>query len=286
MPLSAFCYNGSRSVDLTSIHEPCRAGVQACVAGEWTECLGEQLPVEETGLLACDTEDNDCDGCIDGELVGGVCVPFAFDGFDIVYAFDVSGSMNTERAAVVEATRSFSSLLSPDMRFALIMVPGPSPSRSQPVVVQDFTTFSVFETFLGLNLPYGYGDEPSWDSIYESATGEIARYDCADADGDGTLECEDNDRRGLSWRPRSIRIMVLFTDEQGQSYRRRRSPPLTDVTQADVCSSLTHGEVWVTVAEVGNHGDFNMCGTTFELTEDAIEMASRLSSVLVDPCGG
>jgi hypothetical protein len=233
-------------------------------------------------------EDNNCDGCIDGELVDGACVPYAFDGFDIAYYFDTSGSMNTERAAVVEATRSFSSLLGSDMRFSLTLFPGPLPSRSQAVVVRDFTDFTTFETFLGFGLPFGSGHEASWDSIYESALGEIARYNCVDSDGDGFLECTDTGLTGLSWRPRAIRIMVLFTDEHGQSYRIRRpppSPPLSDIVQADVCSVLTHGEVWVTIAETVNHGDFNMCGRTFELTEDAVEMARLLSSVLVDPCG-
>jgi len=292
-PLSSFCYVGSSEVDLSSIIDPCRAGAQLCVAGEWSECIGEVPPIEESGLLSCDEVDNDCDGCVDGELVDGSCEPFAFDGLDILYMFDVSGSMYSEREAVIEATRSFSSRLSPDMRFAVVSLPGPYPTNSQPVVMHDFTTFAEFDDMLSLTLPEAGGGEPSWDAVYEAATGDISRYSCSDLNGDGRLnnsgECYDTGETGLSWRDRSIRIMILFTDEEGQSYRSSRrpvlSPVLADVSQAETCSALTHGEMWVTVTEPLYYDDYNMCGTTLELTEDALEMAASLSTVLVNPCG-
>lgn len=290
MPLSRFCYNGGTTTEPWSIPDPCRSGVQACNEGEWSECFGEIPPVDENGLLACDGEDNNCDGCPDGELVDGSCVPWVFDGFDILYAFDTSGSMSGETRAVIEATRSFSASLDrPDMRFAVAAVPGVQGGLftdlpdSQSSVLLDFTDFSTFNTFLDLPIPGGSGNEPSWDVIYEAVDNTIDRQECADVDMDGRYECEPVGT-GLSWRDRSIRIIILFTDEEGQSYRSGRMLPR--VNEADMCASLSRGEVLVVVNETRYHDYFDCEGRTilFELTEDAVAMAANLSSVLVDPC--
>ena len=44
----------------------CKPGKKYCIQNgtQWTVCLGEQKPVEET----CDLSDNDCDGKIDEDL--------------------------------------------------------------------------------------------------------------------------------------------------------------------------------------------------------------------------
>jgi hypothetical protein len=48
----------------------CKSGLQSCVKGMWTECIGDVLPVIET----CDGVDNDCSGETD-EITGCECSP-------------------------------------------------------------------------------------------------------------------------------------------------------------------------------------------------------------------
>jgi len=59
--LGGVCYAGDEE---TRDVGDCRAGVQHCVDGELTACLGEVLPTEEI----CDGRDNDCDGEADEGL--------------------------------------------------------------------------------------------------------------------------------------------------------------------------------------------------------------------------
>jgi|GEM_PF-3227755 len=52
------CYTGSKD------HEgkgACKSGVQTCIKGQWSGCVGETLPTSES----CDGQDNDCDGTVD-----------------------------------------------------------------------------------------------------------------------------------------------------------------------------------------------------------------------------
>jgi hypothetical protein len=234
--------------------------------------------------------DNDCDGCLDGEMgPDGTCSPFDFDGFDILYAFDTSGSMLDETRAVIEATQSFSaSLARPDMRFGVAVVPGLKNAVSLPALALDFTDFATFNTFLSSGaLPTGPGSEPNWDVIEQAADGTIPRMYCEDTDLNGINSIQECVvlSPGISWRERSIRIIILFTDEEGQSYK-YPGATVGGITEDEMCASLTHGEVLVVVNELEHHLDFDCGGRSilFELTEDAVQMAASLRSVLVDPC--
>lgn len=75
------CYDGSDPDTELASGTPCRAGRQACVDGAFPtfgetgyECLGQVLPApsEDTPLLRCDGQDNDCDGAFDEDCT---CLP-------------------------------------------------------------------------------------------------------------------------------------------------------------------------------------------------------------------
>jgi len=208
--------------------------------------------------LACNLFDDDCDGCIDGTVVeGGACAPSNTEDFDIVYIIDTSGSMLSVHDAVKEAMRTFTATYqhNPHFRFGLLLVPGPADG-----VVYMSLPLSVFEDFIiALDtdvVSYGGALEPSYDAIR--------------ALGDDTLR--------VGWRREATRIIILFTDEDGQSFL---SPTNTEHT---ACSSLDHGEYLAVVTRLEFMASFDECGHHFPLTLNSGEMATSLSEIISDPC--
>lgn len=261
-PMSRFCYSGPE-IDYSTIMPPCRAGVQVCLpAGNWSECRDEIPPIIEQGVLSCDGLDNDCDGCTDGVLTAsGLCESREPVGFDVVFAIDTSGSMSSTITAVQTAVNAFSSLFSAstEFRFGIVLVPGIVDGNLQ--FYHDLSPFPAFETALLAMPTDAGGSEPNWDAVYELGTGELP----------------------ISWRTGTVRIIVLFTDEQGQSYRSRRGLG-SDIDESDMCAALTHGEVLATVTVATHAADFDDCGDIFTLTSDAEMMTDQLNTIIADPC--
>lgn len=252
-PLSEFCYSDGSPIE--AVRLPCHPGVRVCSTGTWTACVGSVSPVQEQGVLRCDGLDNDCDGCSDGQYAAGTCVVDEPSGFDIVYAIDVSGSMGPTLAAVVTATNSFSSTLGVDPRFRFGIVLFPMPERMSSLY-QDLTDFATFSAVLpSVAIGHG-GSEPNRDVLYQL--------------GNGTLP--------VSWRPDSIRIIVLFTDEGPQSYL---TPALTEPT---MCAALTHGESVAVLTIASYLGEYDECATEFELSTNPDDMIRDLGTIISDPC--
>lgn len=286
-PISEFCI-GNRPAESSSYTLPCQEGVRVCNFGAWTDCIGDVPPVEEIGVLGCDGIDNDCDGCIDAVLSGGVCETRIPTAFDVLFLIDVSGSMGPKIEVVRQAVRLFSSRLAanPMFRWGIVRIPGPI--DGDPDLYQDLDDFTTFEVALdGLTI-FG-GIEPQWSAVIQAV--------------DGTL--------GVSWTPSSTRILILFTDENGQA---------SHLTPADdeeaMCDSLTRGEVLVSVIQSPHGGDFDdcshedimlsrnnpgsgdactenedcaeleTCNAAICVSETVVRMALELSSVISDPCGG
>jgi hypothetical protein len=257
-PLSEFCFSGP---DITNILPPCMRGVRLCVEGAWSSCIGEFAPATEQGLLGCDGLDNNCDGCVDGDFADGVCVGREAVFFDIVYVMDISGSMADNIMAAKLATSTFSSTFSgnPAFRFGLVIVPGVSVDPVAELVL-DLSDFVTFDAELSRLTDGAGGAEPQLDAVYELGTGEIP----------------------ISWRIDSARIIIVFTDEVGQSYRVLRR--LSAVDESLMCSALDHGEVLAVVTGPLFYSDFDECAMLFELTNDAVMMASQLNTIIADPC--
>jgi len=240
---------------------PCERGVSTCEMGVWSACRGEVPPIEEVGTLVCDGIDNDCDGCADGVMnAEGLCEPATSARFDVLYIIDISGSMSDEIGAVTEATRSFSEEFSAgDWHFALAYAPG-LVDRHAPQLIHDLTGYTEFGAALAIIPTTGIGgDEPTYDAVWEAMSGDL----------------------GVTWRPGAAKIIIVFTDEEGQSHRARYSLPSID--ERDICDART-GEVLAAVVDPRHASGFDDCMSVFELSNDAVEMVTHLRSIIRDPC--
>ena len=270
-PLSQWCFTGT--VDPASLMRPCHRGTRVCeIGGYWSSCSGSIEPINEAGLLACNNADDNCDGCVDGTInMAGVCEHATISGFDIIYVIDISGSMADTIDAVKIATLNFSTRFAfdPTFRFGIVATPGyysltspgsPPPYDATAYTILDLSPYSVFISRLMTMAADGGGSEATWDSIYEMGTGE----------------------NSLSWRTDSARLMILFTDENAQSYRMYRS--LINVDESSVCASLTHGESLIVFTDTRFFSQWDDCATTLELSTDPVTMYDGLNTILTDPC--
>ena len=230
-PLAEYCYSGPEG-PYGDIDLPCKRGVRTCHDGIWSACVGEIPPTPESGLLACDFVDNNCDGCVDSENISGICVPPAQAPMDVLFLIDSSGSMSSHTAVVKQAVQLFSTRLASDTttRWGIVSVPGQLVDGVNEVTLD----LSPFEDFLPALLLFdasSFGTEPTYDAVQDVAINGLP----------------------ISWREGSIRIIIVFTDEEAQTVR--------GLTQTDMCDSLTHGEVLVVVTEIRFLEDWDECTT-------------------------
>lgn len=266
-PLAQYCYDRDVPADVP-LSPPCQRGVQLCVLGEWSECEGSVSPRAESGTFGCDGIDNNCDGCVDGNATGGdmglSCSVPSTPMFDIIYAIDTSGSMARITATVIAATRSFTDRFAgnPNFHFGIVLVPGTyeqtgTPGVPQPFVLSRLVPYEIFISILVLeNFQLSTGLEPSWDAVYEL--------------GQGILD--------VGWRPSAARIIILFTDENGQSYR---SPA---VDEEEMCRGLESGESLYYFTEPAEREDWDSCGTYAPLSSLYEQVLMDLDAVIADPC--
>lgn len=179
------CYPGDTK---ELLHGNCRFGVERCQSGSWV-CFGAISAEEEV----CDGIDNDCDEQIDEN---------GSSSLDIVFAVDYSGSMESTILSLREVTSNWARKYSErtDLRMALVGVPSPDVDKDGEVVLmKNITTPLDFSNFLFLHtFSYGIGFEPSIDAIW--------------------LISNPFNPLSISWTPGASRIIVMYTDENAQSY--------------------------------------------------------------------
>lgn len=292
-PLSEWCFSGPETNPL-EINFPCQAGVRVCLNAEWTECRGEVLPHEEVGLLACNGQDDNCDLCVDGDMVDGECVYSPSDLFDVIFAFDTSGSMTTHTDQVRFSTLLFSTRLSanPAFRWGIVHVPDLM-VEGRASLYHDLSDFTSFQTVLLDGWEGNRSSEPQWDSVYQSLNGDL----------------------GISWREGSVKIIILMTDEPGT-----RPGHSTIVNEEEMCEEVINsGAVLFTVARFTDFEDFDDCSYAIEelpasgnsgsllecdssggcprdlgeecragfcVSPEVILLADRFDEVISDPCTG
>jgi len=239
--LAKACYNGPpETLDVGE----CIAGELTCYAGNWGTlvdmgggqifmedyCDGEVIPKEEI----CNGKDDDCDGVIEEEL----------SETDILFVIDLSGSMMDEIDAVISALTSFSLSYQdePNINWALVV----GPTHNTTVYKEKLhlkTNMGPFSNFLAAvqdidNTPLNGGLEPLYDAIYLSLLNvcdpTMLEYQVSDLQwrysniSDPVIAAWE-----VNWREDASRVIVVFTDEMGQSFL---APPGGSTTKGDAIS--------------------------------------------------
>lgn len=265
-PLSRWCWSDPTIPGYLILEEPCRRGVAVCTNGLWGACQDAVDPVNESSRLACDGIDNNCDGCVDGIRVSETeCAPFVSEGLDVLFMVDISGSMNDEIELLKAALLQFSAEINiPENRFGLVKFPYGEAENNYMHISTPLTTFADFANELVMLEANGtYFQEPSYDAL--------------------VLATNDTLYEPLGWRRNSARVVILLTDEQGQSVHR----PLPR-TEEDMCNEVNESYVLAVLGGSATTRTFTRC-VPYLLewsigagTAGAVEL---LRELIQDPCG-
>jgi len=290
--LTRACYTGPRDTLSIGI---CAAGQQVCVEGRWggdnTDgdwtldiCEGEVVPNEEV----CNGADDDCDGEVDhGEEIRDT---------DILLILDTSGSMVGEIRAVTQALSRFGQHFAAEqaLRWGLIIGPtremDPEHPRSNLEILTMVSNIARFQEFFAAFLAldpaeFDGGLEMHMDAVM------LALRNLAPLQVDfrvrdwvqGVVSVPIIDAFFLNWRQETDRIIIVFTDEDEQSYMNPqfRSADLTAALQAAPNTKLYTFALgfygWDELAIDGG-------GRNFDLSPRAAEMYNNLMSILDEVC--
>ena len=300
--LSQACYTAEPDTLFVGV---CSPGEVYCHRGAWGNdrnnqfepgfCLGEVTPQEEI----CDGADNDCDGVVDyGEEIRET---------DILFIVDWSGSMDQEIEAVKIALNRFATHFAAEepLQWGLIVGPKEAPRGDDEllVLVSDISPFDRFlAAFAALgNEGMDTGSEMLLDAIY-LAVRNISAVANVDIPGTvwwrntGSTPAKEN--FAINWRPASERIVIVFSDEDEQSYLRDATDPegpLRPITK-DVVEDTVRSGIRLKVYAFSSGGGFGNIpnhwedivlagnGTLFDLTSNAVSMYNDLMSIIDEAC--
>ena len=293
------CYSGPEGTANIGV---CREGQQFCQEGQWYGttsagsnvldfCAGESLPSREI----CDGADNDCDGETDfGEEIPDT---------DILFILDWSGSMEYHINAVKMALNRFATNYSAEqkLQWGLITgprVPGTRPSNSLigPEFLKLETDITSFPDFMAAfssagAFQAGSSSEMLRDALYLSlrTISTDLQYDLANGSWDSVSRQISSvpslQDFKVNWREGADRIIILFTDEEDQSYLR---PKLTSAqavaaleaspdTTFYVFTGLYYRQYWLPYVDATG-------GQAFRLTNRVEDMYNDLMSILDEIC--
>ncbi|MCS5551080.1 MAG: MopE-related protein [Gammaproteobacteria bacterium] len=185
------CYDGPPN---TMAIGQCRAGIRYCTEGNFDgPCDGQILPSVEI----CDGVDNNCDGEIDEGL--------SDKPVDLVFILDISGSFDDEIESMINGiTPLLSDPVTTNFRFGLVVIGTwdrvnpdlmSSPFKNMRRVT-DFVPADEFLDFLtAARMISSSGQEPSYDAMAFIMNGRL----------------------GFSFLEDSQKVIILMTDEEGQS---------------------------------------------------------------------
>ena len=301
------CYSGPPETVNVGI---CKPGQLTCNAGKWGHfleelfiddmCLGEITPLDKE---LCNGLDDDCDGELEDDM----------DDTDILFILDTSGSMGDEIEAIVSALSKFALYYSDEdvIKWGLIYGPIYEPNYVGSIPMEylkikhDFSGFTAFLTALtttDFSLIDG-SREMLYDAIYLALASLVDPLLLPYTLSEIIWEQPNSNmilysdpaipNFVLSWRgsPKPAnRVVVLFTDEKGQSYT---EPEITNEILLKLQGNVKDLSVFVfSPNSVANkvwwdgtyEGWENLCqvgnGQWFELTNDSEEIFNNLMQII------
>lgn len=307
--LKLACYDGAAETIDVGI---CKVGETVCEAGTWGHyddnndfvpqlCLGQVLPEAED---ICNGADSNCDGKIDEEK--------ELEPTDILFIVDLSGSMSNEIAAVLTALNQFALHYSDAdvIKWGLVLVAVDSPIAYEHMYLSsNLTDFQQFMGAFSNIASFGAGgNEMTYDAVYLAIHNIVAAanlyYSPQDlnwnisgalAPGWGYVNESEPplDQFEINWRNDAHRVIILFTDEIGQSYLHPDGQPNVVAITQDVLVTAIKGVIdlkiyvfsmfwlknkinwgWAPLTLNDTAGKF------FTLTNSAIEMYANLLEIL------
>ena len=288
--LISACYTGPEGTVNMGI---CLPGENVCEAGVWGGykegtfqagfCEGETLP---EGQDNCNGTDEDCDGLVDSGK--------ELQDTDILFIVDWSGSMGEEIDAVTQALSMFAANYSDQeiIQWGLIIGPVKTGINKETLRIQnDLTNFQTFITSLTTNLPeLGGAKEMLFDAIYlslhaiTSNAGTTPLFAISWSLYTNSIPGI-NDFK-VNWRKDSKKVIIIFTDELGQSYL---SPQTSQEDVIDSIKGTQDLKVYTFTNELSkeNNGGWEPVavssgGKWFELLSDPILMYASLLEILDD----
>ena len=233
----------------------CLPGEMTCEKGSWGNyyedsetfigdyCKGEVTPNDAD---ECNGEDDNCDGIIDDGK--------ELKDTDILFIIDASGSMQDEIDAVLIAMNQFATYYQDEevIQWGLVMGPFAQPSSSGQwsnnqvsEIIVNLSPFSDFIAALsGVSADWSSGVEPIYDLIYLSlwnlAPTSVLPWPISDlsfleelGSWYNTFTDPKPQDFKINWRNDAQHVVIVFTDEPGQSY-------ISMLEQINVLSSLYH----------------------------------------------
>ena len=304
--LIAGCYSGAPETMLVGI---CLPGEMTCLEGSWGNyddnnvfikklCLGEVTPQPED---ICNGTDTNCDGKIDKDK--------ELEPTDILFIVDLSGSMKEEINAVTLALNHFAVHYNDSdiIKWGLVFTASYTDDGDQVVLATDLVdleSFMIIFQSMGFTL-FG-GEEQNYDAIYMAIHNLVGAaslpYELTDLTwispwGWGSIPAESDppkDTWNISWRDDAKHVIILFSDEEGQTYL---EPNITEDILVNVINAADELAVYAfTLAWMIDSGstdnyvaltEAGMKGKAYPLTMKAIEMYSNLLEILDETaCGG
>jgi hypothetical protein len=224
------CYTGPpATLDVGT----CIGGVVTCKKGKWGNytddgyfvlgyCKGEITPAPSDD---CNGEDEDCDGITDQDK--------EMQDTDILFIVDWSGSMDSEINAVLMALNEFAKNYKDEevIQWGLVVGPRTPNSFGQLNYLELVSDLAPFEDFKSnfssldqntMNGQYEMLYDALYLSLYDLSTSEPWKLDeltWTTMVGNVIKESEPplQDFK-ISWRPNSKRVIIVFSDEPGQSF--------------------------------------------------------------------
>jgi hypothetical protein len=309
--LYSSCYTGPPNTVSVGI---CMPGEAVCVEGKWGNynemgiflnklCKGEITPQPED---ICDGADSNCDGKIDEDK--------QLEPTDILFIIDLSGSMVEEINAVMTALNSFATHYSDSEKIKWGLVFTASAVSEQYSWYEQVllkTDLVDFKTFMAMFQSSGFSltgsDEQNYDAIYlaiHNLVGGVLPYNIDQMTWNGNwagMTTESNPPKeewNISWRPEAKHVVILFSDEIGQSYL---NPEITEMDLVNMINAADELAVYaftgiaiINQAINGGSSKDNyealtkagVGGKLFELTTSAVQMYNNLLEILDETACG